>query len=221
MIEVLVALAVLSLLSLLIWQEMKIVTLSKDRFEKKGEAFRGASLTLQRLSADLQMAVLFSSPDILGVSSGGEQVTKSVFVGKNSGDQDGIVFNSLSHIRYLKDSKESDLAEVGYFLEPAQEEGEGPFLLKKRDSSPPDAEPEEGGRTFTLLTGVKELNFRYYDLQKQEFVDQWDSTSLDYVNRLPRAVEIALVVRNPVSEEEEFRFATVVLLEMAPGPNDF
>jgi type II secretion system protein J len=221
LIEVLVAVSLLAIISTLVWQAMGISTASKERFEKRETTFRASTLALDRLSRDLQMAVLFSSADLLGVSAGGEQMTKSVFVGTNNGDQDKLIFNTLSHIRYLKDTKESDLAEVSYFLEP-EEEGEGGFfVLKKRVSSPPDAEPEQGGAAFALLEGVKELNFRYYDPRKGEYGDDWDSTKLDFVNRLPRAVEITLAVRDPNDEEETVRFSTVALLEMSPGPNDF
>ncbi|MBI3540649.1 MAG: hypothetical protein HY073_00640 [Deltaproteobacteria bacterium] len=75
---------------------------------------------------------------------------------------------------------------------------------------------------MTLLEGVKELNFRYFNSQKNEFSDEWDSTKMDYIGKMPRAVEITMVVQDSNDEEgEPLRFSTVVLLEMAPGPNDF
>lgn len=222
LIEVLISIALLAVISLLLWQAMGTSASSKERFEKRNEAYRGATLALNRISRDLQVAVLHSTPDLLGVSASGEQRTKSVFIGKNNGDQDVIIFNSLSHIRYVKDVKECELAEISYFLEPDQD-GETPAMmsLKKRESSPPDTDPEEGGATMTLLDGVKDLNFRYYNPEKTEFDDQWDSTSLDYVNKLPRAVEVTLTIRHPLDAEQALKFSTVVLLEMAPGPNDF
>jgi type II secretion system protein J len=223
LIEVLVAVALLAIISFLVWQAMGTSTASKERFEKRETVFRGAALALDRISRDLQTAVLYSNVEFLGVSAGGEQMTKSVFIGANNGDQDKLTFNTLSHVRYLKDTKESDLAEVSYFLEPDEDEEApaGLFVLQKRESSPPDAEPEEGGTVTTLLRGVKELNFRYYDKRKVEYGDEWDTTKLDYVNKLPRAVEITLVLQDPIDEEESIRFSTVALLEMAPGPNDF
>lgn len=221
MIEVLVAVALLAIISFLVWQAMGSSIASKERFEKRETVFRGATLALDRISRDLQTAVLYSNVEFLGVSGVGEQMTKSVFIGANNGDQDKLTFNALSHVRYLKDAKESDLAEVSYFLERDDEEEGGLFILQKRESSPPDAEPEQGGTVTTLLRGVKELNFRYYDKRKVEYGDEWDTTKLDYVNKLPRAVEITLVLQDPIDEEETVRFSTVALLEMAPGPNDF
>lgn len=225
LIEVLVAVTLLAIIAFLVWQAMGSSIASKERFEKRDRAFRSASLALDRISRDLQMAVLFSNVEFLGVSEAGEQRTKSVFVGENNGDQDKIAFNSVSHVRYLKDTKESDLAEVGYFLEPEEEKEEGGvsglFALKKREQSPPDAEPDQGGTVMTLLEGVKELNFRYYDRRKTEFGEEWDTTKVDFVGKLPRAVEITMVIQDPIDEEGALRFSTLALLEMSPGPNDF
>lgn len=226
LIEVLVAVTLLAIISLLVFQAMGTSSSSKERFEKKDDLFRAAALSLDRMTRDLAMAVLFSDVEFLGVSPSGEQSTKNLFTAKNNGDQDKVTFDTVSHIRYLKDVKESDLAEVTYFLEPLESgEGEAPttglFVLKKREISPPGNTPEEGGTVTNLLEGVRELNFRYYDTGKREFVDEWDSTKIDNLNKLPRAVEITLVVQDPVDEETTHRFSTIQLLEMYPGPNDF
>lgn len=220
LIEVLVAVSLLAMISMLIFQGMGTVVGSKERFEKKGDSFHAGSLALNRMTRDLQSAFLFFSVEFLGVSVGGDQMTKNVFIGENNGDQDTVTFETLSHIRYLKDVKESDQAEVSYFLEP-MEDGQGLFALKKRESSPPDAEFKEGGTTITLLEGIKSLNFRYYDGRKLEYVEEWDTTKADHVNRLPRSVEITLVIQDPEDEENTYRFSTVALLEMGPEPNDF
>lgn len=222
LIEVLVAVSLLAVISILVWQAMGSATGSKERFEKRDAVFRSSTMILDRITRDLEMTALYTNVDLLGVSASGEQMTKSVFIGSNNGDQDKLTFNSYSHVRYLKDTKESDFAEIGYFLEPSEEEeAAGTFVLKKRESSPPDVEPEQGGGAMVLLENVRELNFRYYDNRKEEFVDSWDTTTSDYVNRLPRAVEIVLVMQDPMEEEATIRFSTVVLIEMAPGPSDF
>ncbi|MBI3540648.1 MAG: hypothetical protein HY073_00635 [Deltaproteobacteria bacterium] len=94
MIEVLVAVTLLAVISFLIWQAMGVSTLSKERFEKKDSLYRAATLSMDRMSRDLQMAVLFTNIELLGVSVSGEQMTKSVFIGANNGDQDKISVSS-------------------------------------------------------------------------------------------------------------------------------
>ncbi len=223
LIEIMIAVVLLGVISLLLWQSMGAAINSKERSEKREQAYRGAALVLNRLTRELSMCVLYSSLEFLGISSSSEQMTKSVLIGANNGDQDKLTFDTFSHIRYLKDTKESDLAEVTYFLEKTESEdaAAGEFDLKIREKSPLDNEPDKGGKVMTLLEGVKELNFRYYDPVKNEYKDEWDTTKIDYGNRLPRAVEITLVIQDPVDEDNTIRFQTIALLEMAPGPNDF
>ncbi len=226
LIEVLIAVTILAVISFLVFQAMGTSTASKERFEKKDQSFRAAALALGILSRDLASAVLFSNPEFLGVSSSGDIRTKSVFIGTDNGEQDRIVFESLAHVRYLKDVKESDQAEFSFFVEPSEIEGPdgemiSAYALKKREQSPPDDNTDEGGTVMTLLEGIKAFNLRYYDLKKAEYVEQWDSTSIDFQNRMPRAVEITLVIQDPVDEDVEIPFKTTVMLEMGPGPNDF
>jgi type II secretion system protein J len=220
LIEVLIAVVLLAIISFLVFQSMGAAVGSKERFENRELAFRGANVFLDRFSRELTTAVLYGNVDMLGVSANGEQISKSVFTGANNGDQDKLIFDTLSHTRYLKDSKESDLAELTYWLDP-MEEGDGLYVIKRRDKSPPDAEPGEKGKVTVLLEGVKEFNLRYYDAVKTEYKDEWDTTKVDFANRLPRAVEVTLVLQDPGDEENTLRFSTVALLEMSPGPNDF
>lgn len=221
LIEVLVAISLLAIISLLVWQSMGGVIDSKERYEKKDEVFRSATLALSLMARSLDMSVLYTSPDILGISSSGESSFKSVFIGVNNGDQDKLTFDTFSHVRYLEDSKESDLAEVTFFLEPMADGEAGLFDLKKKEISPPGPQGDKDASIMTLLENVKELNFRYYSPQKTDYVDEWDTTKIDYVNKLPRAVEISLVIQDPVDEEGKLHFSTTALLEMSPGPSDF
>lgn len=220
LIEVLIAVVLLAIISFLVYQSMGSAIGSKERFETREQTYRVANIFMDRVTKELATAVLYANIELLGVSPNGEQMSKSVFSGSNNGNQDKLTFDTLSHTRYLKDTKESDLAEVTYFLE-TQEEGGGLYSLKKRDKSPLDAEPGEKGRVMVLMDGVKEFNLRYYDPVKAEYAEEWDTTKLDYANKLPRAVEITLVLQDPADEENELRFMTVALLEMSPGPNDF
>jgi hypothetical protein len=56
---------------------------------------------------------------------------------------DSLHFTSLSHIRWIKDSRESELCEIGYFLERNQEM-EKSFLFRREDWNV-DGTLEEGG----------------------------------------------------------------------------
>lgn len=221
LIEVLIAITILAIISMLVWQASGTTLASKERFDARYELFQSAGLTLQQMARELESACLYASPNFLGRSGSGEQRIKTVFIGSDEGDQDSLTFDTMTHVRYLKDAKESDQAEVNYFLQPDEESEEELWILKKREQSPPDDDPKQGGKTSTLFKGIAELNFRYFDSAKGEFIDSWDSSSVDNLNKLPRAVEILMIVQDPRDAEVRHRFLTTVFLGMAPGPNDF
>ena len=225
LIEVMVAITILALISVLVWQSSSITLITKDRFEKEDALMHEMTLVLNRMADDLTMAfILTPTSEQIGKSPTGEIITKTVFIGKDQGDQDEITFNSFSNVRYIKDTKESDQSEISYSIKP-QEENPELFNLVKRQVSPIDSLPEEGGRALVMVEGIRSLNLRYYDENQSDWVAEWDSTTLEHPHKMPKAVEITIKVPYPVEEEgadeEDLTFRTIAFVEMAPGPNNF
>ncbi|HAN98801.1 MAG TPA: hypothetical protein DCQ98_15790 [Planctomycetaceae bacterium] len=84
------------------------------------------------------------------------------------------------------------------------------------------ADPAALGNTLVLANEVRSLAFRYFDGAAGEWVEEWDSESME---SLPNAVEIVLSLRMAVSQvnlqelpEESYRL--VVHLPMAEPPAD-
>ncbi len=204
LIEVMIAMAILAVMAMLIYTSLSQTISSKDDVEKRDELGHSANLVLNKMTLDLQMAFLLTGPEFLG--SDGKM--KTAFIGK----EDRVDFSSLSHVRYFKDSKESDYAEVGYFVEDDKEDP-GNKLLVRRESKLIDDKPTEGGTSEAMVEGVKEFHLEYYDSNKKEWLKSWDSTQVDVSNRLPRAVKIELKVQDP-SMEEPYEFSTIVDLKL-------
>lgn len=225
LIEIMIAIAILAIISLLLWQSSAVSMNAKERYEAEDVRFQEVLLALSRMADDISMAYLFQSKAHLGNTGIGELAQEVQFIGTDSGERDEIHFVSLSHMRYLKNTKESDQEEVSYFLRREEgEEGEkGRWDLVRRMQSPPDREPEKGGRDYVILQDVQKLEFQFFDEKRGEWQREWDSSRIESNRQLPKAVEITLTIPDPVEPEEaEPRsFTTTALVEMAPGPNDF
>ncbi len=128
------------------------------------------------------------------------------------GTENSLHFTSLSHVRTLKDSPESDQQEVGYYLEPCEkkEDKSGSQCLWRRTNPYIDEDISKGGHPVLLLPGVKELKFRYYSNEKLDWVSAWrtdrggDDATRD---KFPLAVEITLSI---LEKDKESSVATVV-----------
>lgn len=204
LIEIMIAMAILAVMAVLLFTSMSQTLNSKDDIEQKDELNHSANLALNKMSMDLQMAFLLTGPEFLG--SDGK--VKIAFIGK----EDRVDFSSLSHVRYFKDAKEADFAEVGYSLEDDKEEPENKVLVR-RESKWIDDKPLEGGKPEIMVEKVKEFHLEFYNAQKKEWQKAWDSTQVDVANRLPRAVKIQLKVQDPNMEEPYF-FSTIVDLRI-------
>ncbi len=219
LIEIMIAVAILAIISLLLWQSSAVMMNAKSRYELEDSRFHEVFMALSRMADDLSMAFLYQSVDHLGGYKNTEAQREIRFVASESNSQKSLNFATFSHIRYLKNSHESEQAEVGYFLRASEETGT--MNLIKRVQAPPDRNAEEGGVEYVLLEGIKDIKYQFYDMNRKEWRPAWDSASLDYGKKLPRAVEITITIDDPVVEDETRSFVTTALVEMAPGPNDF
>lgn len=225
LIEILIAISILASIVTLVWSSFGSNMRGKERAEERNHYYEAIGMVLGQMSDELASAHLYSaSAAELGKTPAGEVLTKTIFKAEDSGEEDTLYFDSFSNFRYRKDSKETEQAEITYKLKRAELGERDVMNLIKRVESPPDENAEEGGGEFLLLEDVRGLNFRFYDSKKKEWLDSWNSESVDQFQQMPRAVEMTLLMSPPGDEEgreKPLRFTSIALIEMAPGPNDF
>jgi len=214
LIEVLVAVALISVIMVLIWQTMGVSLKAKQRIEKRDEIYHNARVSVDKMVQDLSMAFVMGGPAQLGQKQGTLQI-KTIF----KGDDDEVLFATLAHLRLYANARESASANVAYKLEKDPDDSEL-YLLKRRESKGLGSNPEEGGVWITLAEKVKSMKIDYYDARKYDWQSSWNTES-DTGLRLPRAVRVAFTFKNPDSEDEEISITTTALLGMYNNAIDF
>ncbi|MDP9035697.1 MAG: prepilin-type N-terminal cleavage/methylation domain-containing protein [Myxococcota bacterium] len=207
MIEVMVAVAVLTMIAVLI--HGVINSLSRG---KKGEAMRSDRAhqgreSMQRLVRDLSGAYLsLHAPTTQALIT-----QKTAFVGRSSSPFDRLDFTAFAHLRTERESHESDQAEVGYFVV-ADPDVADKMDLVRREQTPIDLEPLKGGVVSVVAEDVDEFDVRFLDAQSGQWVETWDSTQVaGQPNRLPLEVEITLELKG-VGGSLPYRYTTKVFL---------
>jgi hypothetical protein len=115
-----------------------------------------------------------------------------------------VDFVSFTHQRRYLDAKESDQNEVGYFIAD-DPEIPGQKNLIRRSAAILDLEPLEGGQYLTLIEDVVSFNLSYYDVEMNDWQDNWDtSDETSEANLLPHQVRINLVIHDRRGEEMMF-----------------
>lgn len=207
LLEVMIALSILAMMSMAIFYSTNQLLFSKDQTEIRDEREHAISLALNRMTEDLSMAYLVKNVDLLGPNFEGEITFK--------GSEDRVDFASFSNQRYLKNVRESDSSEIGYYLEPMPEDPKK-YNLMRRQATEVDREVQTGGRAYVLMENVEKLTFQYLGDKSDEWKKNWDSESIDFANKLPRAVKIEIELTMP-DEEEKTVFSSIALIRLHQG----
>lgn len=206
LLEAVVAMAIMGFITLASYYAFEGIVKMKETLESTSESFATARVALARISRELEMAYLTQNPN-----KNPEPRFVTVFRGINEEPVDTLHFSTFSHQRLYRESLEADTTEISYTLAP-DEEAQGLSVLLHREASRIDGDPENGGVVEILARRVASFQLRYFDPQKQEWEEEWDTEKIEHLQQLPRAVEIVLVVVD--LEGGEHRYSTIVLLPM-------
>lgn len=205
LIEVLVAIAVMAMISTLIFTAFSSLKRSKDGIGRVSERYREGRMALGRITRELQSAYLSKHLPI----DQSLLVGQTVFQGEPGAPADRIDFAAFVHRRLDRDSHESDQAEVSYFgLESPHEPGR--IDLVRREAPRIDDEPKEGGRAQVLATDIDLFDVQYLDPLTGLWTERWDSTeALRQLDRLPWQIRITLILNGGARSSEDRAHGTI------------
>ena len=190
LIELMVAIAVLSMISILIYSAFSGMKRSREGIQRVSDRYREGRLAMARITRELQGAYVSSHIPI----DQSIQVVKTAFIATRGTPADRVDFDSFSNVRIDRDSHESDQAEISYFGAPNPKR-QGTTDLVRRVSSRLDLKPERGGRTEVLATDIDLFDLEYLDPLTGQWTDGWDTTqATGQVGRLPMQVRVLLVL---------------------------
>ena len=206
LLELLIAIAILGTIFSVIYVTFATTIETKQSVERGNDLYSAARLTMDRLTRELSMA-------FVRAHARRDEKDPTIFLGEDheSGGypMDVLTFTSLSHVRLGVGARESDQNKVNYFLVDRSDTGDRSLMY--REDTTPHAQTADGGVVYELCPSVYGINYRYYDGEKDEWVDEWDSTAIDPDHeRLPRAVEITLILRGV--RDQEMIYQTKVMV---------
>ncbi|HZU84160.1 MAG TPA: type II secretion system protein GspJ [Polyangiaceae bacterium] len=207
MIEVMVAIAILAMVSVLIHGVIESLSRGKKGEEMRADRAHQAREALQRITRDLSAAYLSMHVP----ANQALVIRKTAFVGRSSMPFDRVDFTAFAHLRTDRDSHESDQAEVGYFAARDPDVADKMDLVR-REQSPIDLDPLKGGVVNVVAEDIDQFDLRYLDPKTGQWVETWDTTQVTgQPNRLPIEVEITLALKG-VGGGPPYAYTTKVFL---------
>jgi len=192
LLEILVSIAILAMVSLLIYGAFDSMSRGKKGEEQRAERSRQGREAVQRMSREIQSAFLsMHNPQLPALMT-----RTTAFIGQTGAPYDRLDFQAFAHRRVDKDAKETDQAEIGYFVVKDPDIVDKMDLVR-REQSPADMDPKRGGVVNVLCEDVELFDIKYLDPMTGLWKETWDTTQLaGELNRLPLEVKITLTLKN-------------------------
>ena len=221
LVELLVAIVILSLISVLIYNAFASMKRSREGIERVDDRYREGRLAMARMTRELESAFIsFHAPINTSLL-----VERTAFIGTTGTPADRIDFNSFSNRRLDRNSHVSDQCELSYFGS-SNPDQPGVTDLARRVSTTLDLDPKKGGRVEVLATDIDLFDLQYLDPMSGSWVDTWDTTQsiTGQPARLPLQVRIVLVLNGGARQGSErgqgsIRLITKVELPIENGLN--
>ncbi len=205
--EVMIAVAITALMGAMVGMAFQTGFHAKEVVEEEADHYREVRVAMNRMAREIGAAFVSDRYDGRRYRDQNDRPTNFV------GEEDRLLFTTFAHQRMYTDAKESDQAIVEYSLQASSERGAGSRQdLMRRENPNVEDRMDRGGTTDVLFEGVKKLEFSYWDSDRKEWVDEWDTRRTEQKAKLPTRVRITVVALNEDNQEVRYTTQTRVML---------
>ena len=213
LIEVMVSLAMISIMAIMAYHTVANSSKIKKITEKRIDRYAKIRTALNKLSRDLRMAYVSLGEDM------NQPFRRTYFKALNEFGGIHLSFSTFAHNIRVAGRGESESCIVEYTLID-DENHPGKLALLRRETHRLEYKEasEIPGDTWVILDNIEALEFSFYDSTRDEWLEEWNTTSIDgQSNRLPMYIRIHLVANN--IKNYPINFYTTVAPQIIDGIN--
>lgn len=208
LLEVMIALTVLSFMLILVWYTTSSTIDAKKDVEQIQERDNEIRVAMNRLVKDIESAYL-SQNEITTIDN-----RRTLFIGKSARPVDELRFSSLGHRVLWAEANESEQTLISYSAEDDPLDRDKTNLIRRESrrlsNEPWESEPAE---VAVLLPDIERVEFEYFDWKDADWQESWDTTKIDAENnRLPERVRITITLKN--DRDKEYKRTTQARIPM-------
>ncbi len=197
--EVLVAVAITAMMGGLIAAAFQSGYRAKELVESEADRYRGLRTATDRMVREISSAFVSDHYDTKRFRDQNDRPTNFV------GARDRLLFSSMAHQRLYADAKESDQMVVEYFTRSTTApDGKSRLDLIRRENPLLDDRMDRGGTEDVLLEDIRRLDFAYWDSDKKDWVNEWDTRRLERKSILPVRVAISIFALDETGKEVRY-----------------
>ncbi|RKG58658.1 prepilin-type N-terminal cleavage/methylation domain-containing protein [Corallococcus sp. AB011P] len=205
--EVMVAVGITALMGTVVAMAFQTGINAKEVVEGEAERYRMVRVSLNRMAREVGSAFVSDRYDLRRFRDQNDRPTNFI------GEREKLTFTTFAHQRLYTDVKESDQAVVEYFVENSSERGARQRQdLKRRVNPNVGDRMDRGGTTDVLFEGVKGVEFAYWDSDKKEWDDEWDTRRTEKKDLLPTRVRITVIALDEAGKEARYTTQARIVL---------
>jgi len=206
LLEVLVSMVILVIIMAALYSAYTTNVEAIQIARQNGEVHQTARIVLDRMTKDLQSA-------LVQVSNPSDKI-KLGLVGEDreidGRRADRMDFTTVTHLPLTEKGPASDLCEIGYLIEEDSEDKV--LVLLRRDDPSVDEDFTKGGLLQEMARNVLEFNLTYQDSRGEES-DKWNTLEGMPASGLPVLIKVRLVLKDELNREHVF--STTIHPELA------
>lgn len=207
LLEVMIAVGVLAVMGAMTFGSFSNAYRLKSDVEAADDRLTQARGALDRMAAEISVAFLSEHYDRKRYTQ-----RPTLFKGEDRGRQDELTFTALANERFEQDAKAGDQTVLKYFIDRDRSNDNKFESLYRRSNPIIDDEAERRGTRQVLCENVKKLEFQYWDAQKNEWVEEWDSSKPERNGVLPERVKLALTIVDAEGKEKQYSTQTRIMI---------
>ena len=205
--EIVIAITITSVIGLAIGIAFNNTIKAKETIEATSEKYRMLRTAMSRMTREIGAAYLSDRYDSKRYRDAYDRPTNFV------GGKEKLMFTSLAHQRLYSDAKESDQMVVEYSVKSATQKGvRDRYDLFRREKVVLEEQMERGGTEDVLFEGAKKIEFQYWNSERKQWDDEWDTRRSEKKTILPTRVKIMLTATDENGKDVKYMTQARIML---------
>ena len=207
LIEVITAIGITAFIGVVIGVTFSTTIANKDVIEGQAERYRMLRAAMSRMSREIGAAYVSDRYDSRRYRDAFDRPTNFV------GTREKLMFTTLSHQRLYADAKESDQMVVEYQVKRSPDpKAKDRQDLLRREKMILEERMERGGTEDILFEGIKKLEFQYWNSERKQWEDEWDTRRSERRTILPTRVKMTIIAVDENGKDVKYVSQTRVML---------
>ena len=207
LIEVITAIGITAFIGVVIGVTFSTTIANKDVIEGQAERYRMLRAAMSRMSREIGAAYVSDRYDSRRYRDAFDRPTNFV------GTREKLMFTTLAHQRLYADAKESDQMVVEYQVKRSPDpKAKDRQDLLRREKMILEERMERGGTEDILFEGIKKLEFQYWNSERKQWEDEWDTRRSERRTILPTRVKMTITAVDENGKDVKYVSQTRVML---------